>query len=255
MALCCTAVQTRRFRLREGIHAAHARLADGIGTSGFLENRADFGVYLQASFRAPQPIEAPSYESGTQTVFTAWPSRRTADHLPAGLADLGGQLPDSLTVARLHMPSSKILATLYVLEGSALGAKLLSRPARRLGMSATLGARHMQAQTSDAGVWRRFLDVLERHPMTPDEEVLCDCAARRTFDAFTDELLYPEAFNADAWQVRPSCSRNDLCRFIIFATSAKLTLKASLPVGTAMRASGWVSGSLDPRVLCALEAL
>ena len=69
-----------------------------------------------------------------------------------------------------------------------------------LGMTATLGARHLHAQTADPAAWRAFLEVLERQPMTPDEEALCERAALRTFKAFEFGLVGGGGLNAAAAQ-------------------------------------------------------
>jgi heme oxygenase len=192
MASRRTAVRSRRFRLRDITLAAHARLDNGISAAGFMESRSAYISYLQARLQARQPIERALDECGAQALFAAWPRRRIAEHLAADIDDLDGDRPSPAAVAAPNCPHpAEILGALYVLEGSALGASLLFKRAQTLGMTATCGARHLQAQTSDPSAWRAFVEVLERQQMTPDEELLCDAAALRTFGAFERELLRP----------------------------------------------------------------
>lgn len=58
----------------------------------------------------------------------------------------------------------------YVLEGSALGARVLCKQVEALGLHRAYGARHLWAQAETLEGWRSFLDLLTRHD--GDEDAL-----------------------------------------------------------------------------------
>jgi len=58
----------------------------------------------------------------------------------------------------------------YVLEGSALGARVLCKQVEALGMTRQHGARHLWAQAEALANWRGYLDLLAQHD--GDEDAL-----------------------------------------------------------------------------------
>jgi heme oxygenase len=58
------------------------------------------------------------------------------------------------------------MGTLYVLEGSSLGARMIFRHVRQLGLDERHGARHLSKQADAATNWREFLLLLERFECT-----------------------------------------------------------------------------------------
>lgn len=90
-----------------------------------------------------------------------WPVQPLAGLIGQDLADLGRSRPSPLRAPDLSGPAARAAAC-YVLEGSALGARLLARRAAALGFDGHHGARHLAAQTADRQRWPRFLDWLER---------------------------------------------------------------------------------------------
>ena len=92
------------------------------------------------------------------------------DVAPAPAAAPAGRTAQGQTVAQLQSDLDRVpgnwsawsaLGLAYVLEGSALGARLLDRQARALGLDAGFGARHLAAQTADLAAWHTFLGALE----------------------------------------------------------------------------------------------
>ncbi|MDY6962674.1 MAG: biliverdin-producing heme oxygenase, partial [Pseudomonadota bacterium] len=57
-----------------------------------------------------------------------------------------------------------LLGTLYVIEGSSLGARVLYRRAQKLGLTEIFGARHLAAQAQSGERWKRLLELLEAAP-------------------------------------------------------------------------------------------
>lgn len=58
----------------------------------------------------------------------------------------------------------------YVLEGSALGARVLCKQVEALGLTRDHGARHLWAQAETLQSWRGYLDLLMQHE--GDEDAL-----------------------------------------------------------------------------------
>lgn len=73
----------------------------------------------------------------------------------------------------------------YVLEGSALGARVLCKQVEALGMRSDYGARHLWAQAETLQSWRGFLDVLMQHD--GDEDALF-AGANAAFNAAADAM-------------------------------------------------------------------
>lgn len=138
--------------LRHNTQNEHDRLDALIGNFSDL---ASYRSFLVGSFRFRKSIEA------TTAAIGFWQADLLLDELAQDLDRLGG---DTIPLPTAAMPAdtrAEQLGLLYVLEGSALGARLLVRRAETLGLSAAHGARHLTMQVRDPGRWRRFLDLLE----------------------------------------------------------------------------------------------
>lgn len=147
----------------------HETLDRGIGAFG---NAAAYGAFLTGShaFRAaiePQLAQVPG-----------WQVQTLAPLIAQDLADLGLPVPPAPESPALPTPASRAAAC-YVLEGSALGGRVLARRAAGLGYDADHGARHLAAQTASNTRWRQFLDWLEAGAFPAAEAA---AAARAVFD-------------------------------------------------------------------------
>ena len=70
-----------------------------------------------------------------------------------------------------------LMGALYVLEGSSIGARLLSDRAHKLGLHGGHGARHLERQHSAVQNWRSFLASLEATPHLEMERVIASAIA------------------------------------------------------------------------------
>lgn len=156
-------VVTRHGQLREATLASHAALDAAVGSFGSLR---EYSRYLSAMAAFRAPVEATLAASGdiAPSGMTLPPTLSPA--LSADMADLGvpPATTGSASLAPLVKSPSGVAGALYVLEGSAVGARILVRRAAALGLDATHGARHLVAQASDRARWPRFLLALERVP-------------------------------------------------------------------------------------------
>lgn len=73
----------------------------------------------------------------------------------------------------------------YVLEGSALGARILCKQVEALGLHREHGARHLWAQAETLLTWRGFLDLLSQHDGDEGELI---AGANAAFEAAADAM-------------------------------------------------------------------
>lgn len=140
--------------LRNRTAALHEQLDRFVGE---FSSRADYADYVANTHRFRSAVEANLPQSDL------WHVTSLADALTSDLADLN-------RAPKLHGESvdlgtsANALGVFYVLEGSAVGARLLLRRAKEIGMSETSGARHLALQAGDTARWPRFLALLETAP-------------------------------------------------------------------------------------------
>lgn len=140
-----------RRALMTGTRDLHDRLDGAVGD---LADAAAYRAFLSGSYAFRAAIEPALTGDG-------WQVQRLAPLIAQDLADLGQPLPVLPDAPLLAGPAAQAAAC-YVLEGSALGARLLARRAASRGFTAEHGARHLAAQTASAHRWQRFLDWLEK---------------------------------------------------------------------------------------------
>lgn len=121
---------------------------------GALGDAAAYGAFLTGSHAFRAAIEPQLAQRA------GWRVQALAPLIAQDLADLGLPVPAVPDALPLPSPAARAAAC-YVLEGSALGARLLARRAAGLGFTAGRGARHLAAQTASPVRWRQFLDWLE----------------------------------------------------------------------------------------------
>jgi heme oxygenase len=177
----------RRSRLRSATENAHRRLDGVVEDAGYFLDRPSYAAYLQATLRARQPLELALNKCRAENLFNLWPERAIAPALRTDIQDVTQSA--SLTQNYLIVPgpafsAAQVIGTLYVLEGSALGARHLAPRAQAIGMSATFGARHFAQQTAIPKTWSTFLRLLEAVSFDVSEEDECVEASMAAFAFF-----------------------------------------------------------------------
>jgi heme oxygenase len=151
--------KTLRLHLRAQTQQCHVELDSAIGA---IETPAAYGRYVRAihAFRtaAEELLSTP-----LPPAFEDWRPTILAPLLQADLIDIEESSP---APSSLDMPDdmSSHIGLLYVLEGSALGARVVLKCATDLGFTDTYGARHLARQASSLANWREFLALLEQMP-------------------------------------------------------------------------------------------
>jgi heme oxygenase (biliverdin-IX-beta and delta-forming) len=150
---------TRRWALRQHTATAHAAVDAAIGA---FDDIPSYKAYLAAVASFRRPLEHQLSLAAWPAELADWRPKLVSDAIAADLADLGLADSPATPAAPLPLAGSRLFGTLYVLEGSALGAQLLFRRAQALGFSADFGARHLALLGGSVDSWRGFLDRLER---------------------------------------------------------------------------------------------
>lgn len=148
---------SRRWLLRERTTHAHAAVDSAVGGFGDLTS---YKAYLQATAAFRAPIEAGLAAAPWPAALAGWQPNSVSAAIAADMADLGVPAP-RLAGPAPALAGDRLYGALYVLEGSALGAKILFRRAQGLGLSADYGARHLAVQSQNLVGWRSFLERLE----------------------------------------------------------------------------------------------
>lgn len=155
-----------------------------------INNRARYVAVLSA-FQGIWPGLEADIAKNLPELADSWGPRWRAEHLRDDLRYLG--LPDALIdslplcrdLPRLDQPAAA-WGALYVVEGSALGARFIARHLHdRFGFDASHGAAFFAGQGTDTGSrWLRFKELLQIR-VPPDEQELAMQAAVDTFGSLT----------------------------------------------------------------------
>lgn len=180
-------IEIRSF-LREETSELHRELDAIVGV--FL-NRAAYARFLQGTFRHRAPVEAALLNADAARI-SPWRPRRLLPELEADLANLSLQRP---AAAPFHLSNdmAAFLGAAYVLEGSALGARVLVKGVDTLGFGPDYGARYLSAQAGSLDSWRTLLIALgELDRQTWDAAAHAGRAVfLHAIQAFTSEELAP----------------------------------------------------------------
>ena len=167
--------RTFRAQLRAVTAAAHARLdasmAHGLG------DRADYAAYLRGMHGFVASVVPPlqPHAEAWGWDLPDWQDRLAHDlaAVEPGGCRLAAERGDATAAA-------DALGALYVMEGSALGARVLLRDATALGYGPERGASFLHLHAGAEGRWPRFLVLLEALGRGMDRGQACT-GAERTF--------------------------------------------------------------------------
>lgn len=167
--------RTFRAQLRAATAAAHARL-DGSMAHG-LGDRTAYAAYLRGmhAFVASVDPQLRPHAGAWDWDLPDW--QGALAHDLAQVAPGGLPLPTEPGAA---LGSADALGALYVMEGSALGARVLLRDATALGYGPERGAAFLHLHAGAEGRWPRFLVLLEALGRGVDRGQAC-MGAERTF--------------------------------------------------------------------------
>ena len=158
--------------LRSATSDAHDRL-DAAFSSLNLKDLDDYRTFLIAHARAYLPVEAAIAAAPDAWLPEGWRSIRRSEALEADCAAMGLGINDEFEPPTLDS-AAEIAGALYVLEGSRLGARFLTRNVDAAFPSAFLSA------AAPKGHWKSFLAWLEGQIVTETELDAASRAATKT---------------------------------------------------------------------------
>lgn len=163
----------RAKRLKAATHDAHERLDKRIMKAEPFANREHYGRFVLVQHAFHRDIDALYANAVLDRMLPDLIGRRRLPMIVDDLADLGIAVPSAHTAPVFgHCPDiPTAIGWLYVAEGSNLGAAFLLKEAARLGLSETVGARHLAAAPEGRGLhWRTFTAALDAAELSDDEE-------------------------------------------------------------------------------------
>jgi heme oxygenase len=172
-----------RHRLKEATAAAHQDLDAQFATFDLTACKG-YRRFLEASAAALLPLEAALERAGVARLFPDWPERSRRDAITADLARLGGTVRPMEEVTPLSR--NAVFGTMYVLEGSRLGARYLLRRIAASDDPLLAEARAYLGHGAGRPLWPSFLARLEREPVTGDDEAEAIAGARQAFAMFAE---------------------------------------------------------------------
>ena len=179
---------TLRNILKEATAADHARLDARLGAFD-LHELPGYRRFLEANAAALLPLEGALVAAGVQDILPDWPRHERRHVILRDLADIGG------SARQLEPPPLKgcfaVLGTLYVLEGSRLGAAYLLKHISSAADPRILNATAYLTQGTRQHLWQRFLAVLEAQAEDLVDEDDIVLPARRAFDLFYKAATQP----------------------------------------------------------------
>lgn len=169
-----------RFALREATADVHSQLEEVVGR---LDAPSAYARYVRGmhAFRTALEPMLPK-RSG-------WRTTLLCEALADDMDDLG-LAPASPPRLDASVDADWLLGAHYVLEGSALGARVLVKQVAALGFGEEFGARHLWLQARGVG-WGDFVRVLDAQ--TADVG-LAIAGARATFAAAADAMRKARAY-------------------------------------------------------------
>lgn len=170
--------RSRRAQLRETTAQAHASLDRMVGS---FDSSASYKTYLRGISAFRDAVERKLMSTPWPPHCRTWHAELFSDLIAQDLKSLDVQPQIEVEAPDVEQSAEALLGMLYVLEGSALGARVLYKRAQQLGFDADFGARHLAVQSRRSDRWPAFLTLLENADDI-DMERVAD-ASRATFKA------------------------------------------------------------------------
>jgi heme oxygenase len=151
-----------------------------------LRRLADYRGFLEVHAAVVLPLETTLVASGVEQIFPDWNLRARSDALGDDLAHLGGVVRPRPPLPLLDFDA--VLGTMYVLEGSRLGARALLGMVLQSSEASIRQATRYLGHGAGSRLWPDFLQMLQGHAATVGDPAKAIDAARRTFVLFEDEM-------------------------------------------------------------------
>jgi heme oxygenase len=170
-----------RSRLKQATAEAHRDLDSRLGALD-LSSLGGYRRFLEANAAALLPLEDALESADVAAMFADWPQRSRRAAIAADLAKVGGIARPAAAPPILN--GNAVLGTMYVLEGSRLGANYPIRTVANSADPVIADATAYLGHGAGQPLWPRFLVALEREPVMPDDEAEIVEAATAAFATF-----------------------------------------------------------------------
>jgi heme oxygenase len=184
-----------RLCLRSVTAATHNRLDARFGALD-LTGLAGYRQFLEASAAALLPLEMALVNARVARIFPDWEERSRQVAILDDLAQTGGRMEPLPLPGPLDFGG--VLGTMYVLESSRLGARILLNRVKRSTDPAVLAATAYLRHGADRHFWQSFLAVIESHSATLHESGAIDGAVKafEMFEQAAARVLRPATTTA-----------------------------------------------------------
>lgn len=163
----------------------HRMLDELAEQRGFFKTRSAYGAWLHATTSFHREVARALKAGG----FDDMVDEDRVALLLEDLSDLGEPPGPALAGGRMAIDSmAELLGVTYVVEGAALGSRVLYKRAQALGLSSTFGARFLAAEAADLEAWRETLVRLEAADLAEADRIRAIGAGRMAFE-FARECL------------------------------------------------------------------
>ncbi len=186
-----------RLCMRSVTAATHNRLDARFGALD-LTGLAGYRQFLEASAAALLPLEMALINARVARIFPDWEERSRQVAILDDLAQTGGRMEPLPLPGPLDFGG--VLGTMYVLESSRLGARILLNRVKRSTDPAVLAATAYLRHGADRHFWQSFLAVIESHSATLHESGAIDGAVKafEMFERAAARVPRPAAATATA---------------------------------------------------------
>jgi heme oxygenase len=158
------------------------------------QGKQGYGKFLQASAAAIYPLETALLAAGVNDILADWHERSRAEAIRLDLDDMGAPAP-AIRPAPCFRGEAFQFGVLYVLEGSRLGAQVLTERVMALDdhriQAATRYLRHGEGKR----FWPTFLERLETSASVRHSQEIAVAGALEAFSWFSAQL--PAASNPE----------------------------------------------------------
>lgn len=172
--------------LRQSTRPTHQALDDKVMQAQPFQSIESYGKFLCVQHGIHRDV-APLYAMPeVAAIIPNLSQRLRLQAVEKDAADLNitlplySELPATSDATKIGIPEA--MGWLYVIEGSNLGAAILLKLAKKMGLSETYGARHMAAQDCGrAATWRSFKDGADATELNESERARAVVAAQTAF--------------------------------------------------------------------------
>lgn len=174
-----------RSLLKEATASDHERL-DGLLAAFDLQTLAGYRRFLEINAAVLTPLESALVAGGVDELLPDWERRTRSEAILADLAAIGGT---AQPLAQPHLDSTfDLLGTLYVLEGSRLGAAYLIKHVKRSTDPRVSNATAYLGHGAGLKLWPSFVALLENYADELADPKAIVQPAKRAFELFAEAV-------------------------------------------------------------------